>query len=95
MPARLSVVNGASMFLAAPEDMLPILVVARFGDGADLDVTESSRLTYVVADTQVASVSATGLVTARRAGQTTVTIRYRLGTQTLQTQITATVGRRQ
>lgn len=95
LPASLSAVNGASLSFEGPGgSFLPILVVARFGDGAQFEVTESSRVTYSVADPQVASVSAMGLVTALRAGQTTVTVRYSLGAQTRQIPVAVTVGRR-
>jgi hypothetical protein len=56
-------VNGDPDLLIPPVgEQVPIRVVGTFADGTKLDVTNSSRTTYFSYNTQVATVSSTGMV---------------------------------
>ena len=49
-------------------------VVAKVGETAELGAKATNPVTYAVADPEIAAVSETGVVTAIKAGQTTVTV---------------------
>jgi hypothetical protein len=53
-----------------------IELVADFGKGHVLDVTNSSKITYESSDTAVATVDASGTITAVGRGSTSVLVRY-------------------
>jgi hypothetical protein len=57
----------------------PLSVTARFEDGSEFDVRESSRVTYTSSNSEVAEVNGWGLVTSMGVGDATVTIEYRIG----------------
>jgi hypothetical protein len=60
-------VNGDPDLLIPPVgEQVPIRVVGTFADGTKLDVTNSSRTTYFSYNTQVATVSSTGMVKGGR-----------------------------
>jgi len=98
MPTRLSLLNmgekDPALYFEGPGGDLPLIVLAHFADGQILDATESTRVRYSVAAPGIASVREGGVVTARRAGQTTATIVYSLGTQTLQARVAVNIRSR-
>ncbi len=55
---------------------IPMLIVATFGDGAELDVIESSHMVYSSSDPQVAAVSEYGMITAMGVGEATIRAEY-------------------
>lgn len=81
-----------SMTFQAVGQQIPIILLATFSDGAVLEATESSLVTYASLDTRVVAVSATGMVTSKGPGQASLTVRYRFGTQTVHTVIPVTVA---
>jgi len=81
VPERLSVQSPWMHFREL--GTTPIALVAFYPGGGRVDVTESSKVTYVSSDTNVATVDRHGVVTSVRPGDATVTITYREGTQHL------------
>jgi hypothetical protein len=63
--------------LEAAGQSIPTIVVASFSDGSNLDVTQSTNVTYQSTNTSIASVDNRGMVTGLAAGATSVTITYR------------------
>jgi hypothetical protein len=55
---------------------MPLNVTATFADGTSLDITNSSLISYSPADSTIATVGPTGLVTAVGPGQTIVNVTY-------------------
>jgi hypothetical protein len=55
---------------------LPIEVKGHYTDGSTLDLTKSSRISFISKDPQVAIVDSTGMVKAVGLGQTSILIRY-------------------
>ena len=55
-------------------DQFPMRVVGTFANGTTLDVTHSTLLSYASNNTQIVTVSSTGMVTAVGAGQTYITV---------------------
>jgi hypothetical protein len=69
----------------------PIALTAMFADGGSVDVTGSSRVSYVSANPAIVSVDANGVLMSAAPGQTAVTATYRLDTQSVQVTIPVTV----
>jgi hypothetical protein len=70
-------------------DQFPLDVTATFADGSQSDVTQSTQVTFASADSKVATVDSTGLVTATGAGTTQISIKY--GGQSTSVQVTVPI----
>jgi hypothetical protein len=57
-------------------ESLPVKIVANFSDGSSCDVTESSKLIFSSSNANVATVDATGMVTALGVGNASITATY-------------------
>jgi hypothetical protein len=68
--------TALSIGFEAPGASLPISLLGSFADGTVLDVTRSTHVVYESSDPAVATVSASGEVTALAAGDTVVTATY-------------------
>lgn len=73
-PARIWAKPETILFSRAGEQ-IPLRVLGAFSDGSQETLTRSSKTTYASADTNVATVSADGLVTAVGPGKTSIQIR--------------------
>jgi Bacterial Ig-like domain (group 2) len=56
-------------------DQIPLRVLGTFPDGSQLELTRSSRTTFVSSDPRIASITATGMVTAVKEGRTSILVR--------------------
>ena len=72
-----------SLTLGVTGERSPVVVTGTFPDDSVVDVTRSSHVTYQVADQNIATVDAEGVVTAVRPGSTSLTATYTLGAQTV------------
>lgn len=68
------VANPPWLNLVAIGDQYPIRVIGTFVDGSTLDVTGSSRTVFSSNNTQVATVSSSGMITAVGPGQTGILV---------------------
>jgi hypothetical protein len=75
IPSAISV-DSPELYFQAQGEVLPLRVMASFSDGSRADATESSNITYVSANANVATVTSTGLVRAVAPGTTSITIGY-------------------
>jgi regulation of enolase protein 1 (concanavalin A-like superfamily) len=66
----------ASLTLGAQGEQEPVQVLATFSDGSILDVTESSYMSYASSNQNVATVDATGMVTAVGPGSASIAAVY-------------------
>ncbi len=57
-------------------ETFPVKISATFSDGSGYDVTESSRLVYNSSNINVATVNATGMVTALGVGKASIIVTY-------------------
>jgi hypothetical protein len=55
-------------------DQYPLHVIGTYSDGTSLDVTQSTQLSYSSYNTQIATVSSSGMITAVAAGQTYIIV---------------------
>lgn len=65
-----------TLILEAEGQSVPVLLVATFADGSELEVTESSRLVYKSTNPEVATVNSSGMVTAGAAGTGAIVVTY-------------------
>src|SRR5262249_34753488 len=68
--------QSAKLMFEAQGQQIPLTLTARFPDGSLADVTESSLMGYISADTNVATVDGSGIVTAAGPGSTSVLAVY-------------------
>jgi len=68
------VANPPWLNLNSIGDQFPIRVIGTFVDGSTLDVTGSSRTVFTSNNTQVASVSRSGMITSVGPGQTSIMV---------------------
>lgn len=83
LPVSLST-PGSSLVLESLGMQVPLLTLATFSDGTVLDVSESTLMSYTSTNAAVATVDATGHVTAVGAGSAAVCIIYTQGGKTVQ-----------
>jgi hypothetical protein len=86
LPISLSTLMSGISFEAQGEQS-PVVVLAKFADGAILDATRSSNIAFSTANASIATVAANGIVTGLSAGNTTVTATYTLGGQSVQVNV--------
>lgn len=91
LPTRLSSLRGSSIMFASQAGREPIKVLATFSDGTQVNVTESSNLTFSSSNTDVATVDAHGIVKPISQGTATVTATYAQGNQSVKVSISVTV----
>jgi hypothetical protein len=65
--------------LHSPGQQIPLEVVAQYFDGATYSATSSSHISFSSANTEVATVDASGQVTAVAPGVGSITVKYTLG----------------
>jgi len=74
-PTQLQAETPQLMFESIGEQ-LPIQILGGFPNGSTLPLNESSKISFVSANTAIATVNSTGMVTAVGLGDTTVTATY-------------------
>jgi hypothetical protein len=80
MPISIADINQMSHLSATERGTsMPMVIIAKFGDGSACDVSESSRMTYTSSDPQVAAVSDNGMITAMGVGKAVIRAEYRNG----------------
>jgi hypothetical protein len=72
-PASISA-QPSTLTLNSVGDQFPVRIVGNFNDGSTLDVTHSTRVTYTSNNTQVATVSSSGMITAVGPGRTAIIV---------------------
>jgi hypothetical protein len=89
LPVRLTTLQGRIVFsgITGPS---PLTVYAKFPDGANLDVTESSKLAFASSNPAIATVDANGMVKPVAQGSTTIIATYK-GDQSVSVSIPVTV----
>ena len=60
--------------LNSVDDQYPLRVIGTYSNGTTLDVTQSTQLSYSSYNTQIATVSSSGMITAVAAGQTFIVV---------------------
>jgi len=90
LPTSLSATDsGVSLETQGGQSHLRIL--ASFLDGSQIDVTQSTLISYASSNPGTATVDSSGTVTAVAAGSSTLTVTYTLGSQSIQISIPVTV----
>jgi hypothetical protein len=89
-PAALSA-SDSSLNLESQGEQTHLVVLAGFLDGSQIDVTQSTLVSYVSSNAAIATVDSSGTVTAMAAGSASITVTYVLGSQNLQISIPVTV----
>jgi hypothetical protein len=79
------------LYFEAQGEQLPLAITATFPDGSVADVTESSKIAYTSSDSSVASVDASGVVTAAGQGNTSITATYGQPPSSVQATVLVTV----
>jgi hypothetical protein len=74
-PAAISV-QPSRLYFAAQGQTVPLQITATLADGSVVEASRSSNLTYTSANTKLATVTSTGLVTPVAPGTTSVTVAY-------------------
>jgi len=90
VPATLSA-SDSSINLESQGEQTHLIIVARFLDGAEIDVTNSTLISYASSNSAIATVDPSGTVTAATAGTTSIKVTYTLGSQNLPISIPVTV----
>ena len=90
MPVSLSATQSGLTFESQGESS-PVQILGTFSDGSTLDVTGSSYVSYATNDSTIASVDATGIVTAIGAGNTWISATYVQGGQFVRAFVNAAV----
>jgi hypothetical protein len=80
-----------SLQLETQGETLPSQWLATYADNTVFDITNSSLMTYASANSAIATVDASGSVTAMSAGTTLVTATYKLGSKSTVVTIPVTV----
>jgi hypothetical protein len=77
----------SGVFFQSQSQVTPLIVLATFSDGSVLDVSRSTNLAFSSANTNTATVDATGLVTSVAPGTGNITATYTLGANSVQVSI--------
>lgn len=85
-------VEGSGLYFKNPGYDLPVRLKATFADGAVLDVTESTRVSYTSSNQLVAIANNGNRVSAVGAGKATITASYAAAPQPLVALVGVTVG---
>jgi hypothetical protein len=90
LPIKMASMPAASKF-ESQGAKLPLRIWGTFSDGSYLDITGSSYVAYSSSNVNVATVDATGVVTAVATGGATVKAMYTIGSQSVQVYVPITV----
>src|SRR5579872_6993510 len=92
LPIQLTSLQGRIVFtgITGPS---PLTIYAKFLDGTNLDVTESSNLAFTSSNPTIATVDANGMVKPVAQGSTTIIATYAQGGQSVSVSIPVTVPR--
>lgn len=81
----------ASLSLESQGQQYPLTFIATYSNGAEVNVTESSRLVLRSANPNIAKVDTSGMVTAVNPGETTITAIYLEGGRSVRVNVPVTV----
>lgn len=91
LPASLSTRDSSDVEFESLGAQVHSTILANFADGTTVDVTNSTLVSYTSSNTAVATVDASGTITAQSSGSAIVTVTYTLGSASLPLPIPVTV----
>jgi hypothetical protein len=83
--------SDSGLVLESQGEQSHLVILADFSDGSTVDVTNSTLVSYASSNTAVATVDASGTVTAQASGNAVINATYTVGANTLQVSIPVTV----
>ena len=90
LPTRLRADPNQILFRSAGETS-PLRILANFSDGSSFVVTESTNVAFQSSNSNVATVSINGIVTAVAQGTVSITATYTIGTQNISVSVPVSV----